>query len=139
MMDITKKHTPSDETKVITLRKCWSLIFDVNGNAPADATVASFATKELAGEALSLWAGEKNEDRTFSIVIGGQRYFDFPAPNVEGYNFDTGYRVKEDWQDASKIFSSLSELTNLDCCQDDTDLPDGVHFGVKNDEDEDEE
>ncbi len=129
MMNVTEQHALSDQTKTVVFRKCWSLIFDVNGNAPGDATVASFATKELADQALSLWGGMKDDNRSFAVVVGGKKHFEPMTYSVEGWNFDTFYSVIEDWQEDKNILTSLSELSK-DCfdCEEDTDLADGVYL-----------
>lgn len=119
-------HDLSPDTKTVVLRKCWSVIFDVNSNAPANATVASFATKELAKQALTLFAAQKDDDKTVSIVIGSKRHYELPRYEVEGYNFDTYYTINDDWQPDSDILRSLADLAKLADCEEDADLPDGV-------------
>jgi hypothetical protein len=129
-------HQLSDQTRTISQRRCWSVIFNVNGNAPADATVASFATKELAHEALELWAAIKDDDQVPNIIVAGVRYWELPAPFVEGYNFDTYYEVVEDWQEDKHILTSLAQLTSLCGCSEPSDKPDGIVILDDDDSDE---
>jgi hypothetical protein len=121
-----REHTPNPDTKTVVLRRCWSVIFDVGGNAPANATAASFNTKELAEQALILFAAQEDDNKVVSIVVAGRRHSQLPTYSVEGYAFDTGYRVIEDWQTDDKILKSLEDLTGLCDGESNTDLPDGV-------------
>lgn len=136
-LDMTARHALDEDTRTITLRRCWSVVFDCNGNAPADATVASFATKKLAVQAHSLWAGLKDEDKDFSIVVGGVRHFEPPQYSVEGYNWDSFYKVEEDWCEDKDIFTSLEQIATLCDSSDSTDLPDGIYVeDAESDEDD---
>jgi hypothetical protein len=116
----------SNDTKVVTLRRCWTIWFDTNGNAPSDAQIVSFATEELANQALALYAAEKDNGKRADIAIGGKLHSCLHNCSVEGYNFDTGYCVKEDWREDKDILTSLDELADLCGEERDTDLPDGV-------------
>lgn len=102
---LRKKHGLSPDTKVVTLRRCWTVWFDVNGNAPADARIASFATKELADQALTLFAAEKDDGKHVGIVVGGKRHTGLDSCSVEGYDFDTYYCVQEDWREDENILA----------------------------------
>lgn len=135
-IDPTKQHTLSDETKTVTLRKCWSLIFDVNGNAPEDATVASFATQKLAKQALTLWANMKDNNQNFYIVHNGKKYTEPDTFCVEGYNWDTYYTTKEDWQEDKNILTSLAQLHTVCGSKEDTNEKDGIYI-EKSEENED--
>ncbi len=128
-----KAHAKNDDTKIITLRRCWSIVFDVNGNAPADSTEASFATEELAKQALSLFAAQKDDDKIVAIVVDGTQHSRLPVSCVENYNFDTYYRVKEDWQPDNEILTSLKGLIVLTDEQSDTDSEDGVILADEDD------
>lgn len=134
-MDLHRTHQLDAMTKVFTQRHCWSVIFDVRGNAPADATVASFATEELADEARELWAAIKDDGKTVNIIVGGVRHWDLPNYSVEGYDFDTYYRVAEDWQPTSNILTSLAQLAEICQCSEITDQPDGITLTAGDDSD----
>lgn len=122
---LKEKYETSPSTKVITLRECWSVIFDTNGNAPADAHVVACATKELAERTKDLFAAEKDGKRV-GIVLDRLLYTDLPAFSLDGYDFDSAYVIKADWQPDDKIIRSLAELIGICDKGFDSDLPDGI-------------
>ena len=128
MTDLHKTHELTKETRTITQRRCWSVVFNCNGNAPADATAASFATKELAEEARALWAAMKDDDKVPVITLNGVRHWGLMNYEVEGFNFDTSYEVKEDWQADANILTSLDQLVALCDYQSPTDQQDCVEL-----------
>lgn len=130
---LIEEHPKESATKVITLTKCWSVKFNTNGNAPADALVASFASKPLADAALNLFAMAKEDDASIGIVVEGVYYSSLPTFSVEGYDFDTYYEVVEDWQESAKIMTSLAQLSVMCDHAVETDLPNGV-FHIANDD-----
>lgn len=123
---LAQKHERSTNARVITQYLCWSVVFDTNGNAPEDATVVSCATEELAKQALFLFAAKKDTDQITHIVVGGEKHSVLPTFSVEGYEHDTFFCVREDWQEAKDIITSLAELTKLAEELETTDEPDGV-------------
>lgn len=106
-----------------TFHKCWSVIFDVNGHAPSNARVASFASQELANQAKHLFTAQE-----IAIVLNGQKHSKLPTYEVEGWRFDTRYTVEEDWQPAEKIITSLAGITKLCDQQEATDMEDGIYI-----------
>lgn len=121
---LKKAHEVSPDTKTVVLRRCWSVVFDVNGNAPSDALLVSCASQELASQVRSLF-----EKGGLAILANGKKHSGFPAYVVEGYEFDTGYVVEEDWQPDEAVIRSLAELVRLADEECDTELPDGVMVG----------
>jgi len=130
--DLRCGHSLNESTKTVVLTQCWSVVFDVNGNAPENANVANFATEELAKQALRLFAAEKS-GLAVSIVIANRRSFGLPRYSVEGYDFDTYYRVASGFWPEESILRSLGGLANLCGDECDTDLPDGVWVFAEND------
>jgi len=122
---MTAKHEIGPKTNTVTLWECWSVVFDVNGNAPADAHVVACATKELAENVRSMFAAQK-DGKTVGIVVSGLRYTNLLSFSVEGYDFDTRYVVKADWQTEDKIIRCLADLIEKCDLVCGTDLPDGV-------------
>lgn len=131
---LTATHEISKDTKTVVLTRCWSVVFDVNGNAPSDATEASFATEELAHQALELFAAMKDDDKKVHIVLNKERHVRDQCYVVHGYNFDTFYNVIEDWQPADVILTSLAGL--IDNADDtlDTKAPDGIYLTNEDEE-----
>lgn len=119
------KHQIGPKTKTVALWECWSVVFDVNGNAPADAHVVACATKELAENVRSIFAAQK-DGKQIGIVIGGLRHTNLPSFSVEGYDFDSHFAVKADWQTEDKIIRCLADLSEKCDMLCETDLPDGV-------------
>ncbi len=137
---LRQKHQVSSDVKVVTLRRTWSVWFNVNGNAPADAKMAAFATKELADQALTLFHAQK-DDKCVILIVNGRAHMSLETCYVEGYDFDTWYEVREDWSNEAdeRIFTSLTDLTEL--C-DEEDNADGAldgAFVADEDDEEDEE
>lgn len=135
---LRQTHELDKETKTVELHKCWSVVFDVNGNAPENAKVAFFATEALANQALQLFVAKKNDQQTTSIVINGERHTALPTYWVEGYDFDTYYRVDLDWQPAEDILCSLAELATLADEVEATTSTEGVFLDKIEEVDEDE-
>lgn len=127
-------HEASTDTKTVVLRRCWSVVFDVNGNAPSNALLVSCASRELATQVRSLF-----EEGGLTILVSGKKHSSFPTFVVEGYEFDTRYVVEEDWQPDEAIISSLAELVRLADEECDTELPDGVLIGCEDDDEDDDE
>lgn len=133
---VVEKHALSTETRTVVLFKCWSVIFDVRGNAPANATAASFATRELAELALTIFSAPRRYRKKPVIIVGGVGSYDYPAYSVEGYDFDTMWRVVQDWCPEGEILTSLADLADLADCEYDSGLPDGVVLVPYDDEEE---
>jgi len=119
------KHEIGPKTKTVALWECWSVVFDVNGNAPADAHVVACATKELAENVRSMFAAQR-DGKIVGIIIGGLRHTNLPSFSVEGYDWDANFRVRADWQTEDKILRCLADLTEKCDIVASTDLPDGV-------------
>ena len=119
------KHEIGPKTKTVALWECWSVVFDVNGNAPADAHVVACATKELAENVRSMFATQK-DGKVVGIVVSGLCYTNLLSFSVEGYDFDTRYVVKADWQTEDKIIRCLADLIEKCDLVFGTDKPEGV-------------
>ncbi len=138
-LDIHKSHSLSPMTRTVIERKCWLVVFDVCGNAPADAEIVACATPELAAEVCELFAATKEERKAISVVLNGERHFEINHYEVEGYNFDTAYDVREGWAVDDRVITTLKQIVmshrsgdigfmaNLFDCVDKTELADGVY------------
>lgn len=111
--DFGKKYDVSEATRVFRQRECWWVVFDCNGNAPADKQVVACASEELADEVHSLYCRMKEDGINLVLILDGVVFRSPMRYCVEGYDFDTFYRVKHGWAADDKIINSLDGLVKV--------------------------
>lgn len=104
-----EKYKLSNVVRTVQMRRCWWVVFDVDGYAPADAQVVACATKDLAECVREVYEanrtkkvfliraadqGELKGDKDF-LLDGKIISTDFANHSVEGYNWSCAYKVEE--------------------------------------------
>ena len=82
-LDIQERHELSPQR--LQFVECWWVIFDVNGNAPADADVVACATEELATRIKSLLDDFKDDNYDLYLVLGKKKYTNFNVYSVDNF------------------------------------------------------
>ena len=125
-LDIQERHELSPQR--LQFVECWWVIFDVNGNAPADADVVACATEELATRIKSLLDDFKDDNYDLYLVLGKKKYTNFNVYSVEGYEWDSSYAVRQGWAREEEIVRSLADLSiSFFGSSEDTTEDDGIY------------